>query len=135
MSRLAILAAILTASSLAACAPGYDEPISPRALMRFNSELAGLTPGRAQNCLPLRSTASIVAARGGTLLFREGRTVYATETGGGCAAAADGTYALVTDNFGGSLCSGTVARVVDLTAQGMLRGTCVLGDFTPYRRP
>jgi len=134
MSRLAILAS-LTAIGLAGCAPGYDEQMSPRALMRFNSELAGLTPGPSQNCLPPRSSATIVAARGGTLLFREGRMVYANETRGGCAAAADNSYALVTNNFGGSaLCSGTLARVVDLTAGGMVRGSCVLGDFTPYRR-
>ncbi len=136
MSRLAILVTALAASGLAACAPGYEEPTSPRALMRFNSELAGLIPGRPQSCLPPRSTASVVAARGGTLLFRDGGMVYASATRGGCAAAADNSYALVTNNFGtGSLCNGTVAQVVDLTAGGILKGSCVLGDFTPYRRP
>lgn len=133
MSRLLPLAAVVVA--LAACAPGYDERISPRAAMRFDAELAGLSPGRPQNCLPLRSNASIVAARGETLLFREGRMVYANATSGGCGALADSQYALVTDNFTGALCSGTVARVVDLSASGQYRGTCVLGDFTPYRRP
>ncbi len=133
MSRLVILS-VLTAG-LSACAPGYNEPTSPRALMRFNSELAGLIPGRPQSCLPPRSTASVVAARGGTLLFRDGGMVYANATRGGCAAAADNRYALVTKNFGtGSLCSGTLAQVVDLTAGGIQRGSCVLGDFTPYRR-
>ena len=134
MPRLIILA-ILTAG-LAGCAPGYDEPTSTRAAMRFDSELAGLIPGRSQTCLPPGSTASLVAARGETLLFREGRTVYANKTRGGCAEAADNSYALVTKNFGsGALCSGTFAQVVDLTAGGFLRGSCVLGDFTPYRRP
>ena len=134
MSRLIILA-VLT-SGLSACAPGYEEPISTRAAMRFDSELAGLIPGRPQSCLPPRSTASIVAAREGTLLFREGRMVYANATRGGCAAAADNRYALVTKNFGsGALCNGTFAQVVDLTAGGFVRGNCVLGDFTPYRRP
>ena len=135
MSRLLILAAACAASGLAACAPGANEPISTRAAMRFDSELAGLTPGRPQNCLPLRSTASIVAARGGTLLFREGRMVYANKTSGGCDDVANQSYTLVTDNFTGAMCSGTLARVVDLNTGGMLHGTCVLGDFTPYRRP
>jgi len=134
MSRFIILS-LFSAVGLAACAPGYDEPISPRAAMRFDSELAGLTPGRRQSCLPPRSTASIVAARNGVLLFREGRTVYANATRGGCAEAADHNYTLVTKNFsGGALCSGTFAHVVDLTANGAVRGSCVLGDFTPYRR-
>lgn len=135
MSRLAILVAALTVSTLTACAPGVEEPTTSRAAMRFNAELAGLVPGRPQNCLPLRSSASVVAARGKTLLFREGRMVYASETSGGCAAAADSQYALVTENFSGSLCSGTLARVVDLNSSGSLRGTCMIGDFTPYRRP
>lgn len=134
MSRLNILA-ILTVG-IAGCAPGYDEPIPTRAAIRFDSELAGLTPGRSQTCLPPRSTASVVAARGDTLLFREGRTVYANKTRGDCAEAADSNYALVTKNFGiGALCNGTFAQVVDLTAGGIIRGSCVLGDFTPYRRP
>ena len=134
MVRLIILSS-LTAIGLAACTPGYNEPMSQRAAMRFDSELAGLSPGRRQTCLPPRSTASVVAARGGVLLFREGRTVYANETRGGCAEAADHNYTLVTRNFGGGgLCSGTFAQVVDLTANGAVRGACVLGDFTPYRR-
>ena len=134
MMRLIFLTSF-TAIGLAACAPGYNEPISQRAAMRFDSELAGLIPGRPQTCLPPRSTASVVAARGGILLFREGRTVYANATRGGCAEAADHNYTLVTKNFSGSaLCSGTFAHVVDLTANGAVRGACVLGDFTPYRR-
>jgi hypothetical protein len=151
MSRLVILAAALAASGLAACAPGAEAPVSPRASMRFDSELAGLTPGRPQNCLPLRSSATIVAARGGILLFREGRMVYANKTTGGCDDIANQSYSLVTDNFTGALCSGTVARVVDLNTGGLFRGpvaravdlnaggtlhgTCVLGEFTPYRKP
>jgi hypothetical protein len=133
MLRIIILAS-LTAAGLAACAPGYNEPISQRAAMRFETELAGLAPGRRQSCLPPRSTASFVAARDGVLLFREGRTVYANNSRGGCAEAADGRYALVTRNFSGTLCNGTFAQVVDLGAHGVIRGTCVLGDFTPYRR-
>lgn len=135
MLRVIILTS-LTAAALAACAPGYDAPMSQRAAMRFDSELAGLIPGRPQSCLPPRSTASIVAERNGILLFREGRTVYANATRGGCADAADHNFTLVTKNFsGGSLCSGTFAHVVGLTANGAIRGACVLGHFTPYRRP
>jgi hypothetical protein len=110
--------------------------MAQRAAMRFDSELAGLIPGRPQSCLPPRSSASIVAERNGVLLFREGRMVYANATRGGCEDAADHNFTLVTKNFNGSsLCSGTFAHVVDLTANGAIRGACVLGDFTPYRRP
>ena len=132
MSRLLIAA--VAASGLAACAPVYDAEMDQRAAARFNAEIAGMAAGRPQNCLPPRSTANVVAARGPTLLFREGNAVWANETSGGCAAVADRQYALVTENFSGALCRGSLAKVVDLTAGGMIRGTCVLGDFTPFRR-
>ena len=134
MSRLFIVA--LAASGLAACAPGYDLDRSQHAAMQFDAELAGLVPGRPMNCLPPRSSANVVAARGGVLLFREGHMVYANDTTGGCEDLADSHYAMVSENYGtGAMCRGTLAKVVDLTAGGLLRGTCVLGDFTPYRRP
>lgn len=134
MSRLLIVA--FAAIGLAACTPGYDLERSQRAAMKFDAELAGLVPGPTQSCLPSRSTANVVATRNGVLLFREGRTVYANSTTGGCDELADSQYALVTDTHGvGSLCSGTMARVVDLSAGGSLRGVCTLGEFTRYRRP
>ena len=51
----------------------------------------------------------------------------------GATTLADQSYTLVTDNFTGADVQRHVARVVDLNTGGMLRGTCVLGDFTPYR--
>jgi hypothetical protein len=60
--------------------------------------------------------------------------VYANATRGDCSEAADGRYALLTKSFSGALCSGTFTQVVDLSAQGAIRGSCVLGEFTPYRR-
>ena len=132
MSRLTILTA---AALLAGCSYGYDQPVSQRSAMKFDAELAGLIPGRPQNCLSNLRSSNIVAERGGTLLFRDGSTVYANDTGGGCAGLLANNYTLVTDNFGGALCQGTLARVVDLTSNGTIRGSCMLGKFTPYRRP
>ncbi len=133
MSRLMILAAATTA--LVGCSYGYDQPMAQRSAMKFDAELAGLVPGQPQNCLSNVRTNNIVAERGGTLLFRDGTTVYANETGGGCEGLVSNNYTLVTENFGSALCRGSLARVVDLTSNGITRGTCVLGQFTPYRRP
>ena len=135
MSRL-LIAATLAAGSLAACNPVYDVERSRAAAMRFDAELAGLAAGPSRSCLPPRTQANVVAARDGVLLFRDGRTVYANQTSGGCEDIADMQYALVTENFGsGGLCRGSLAKVVDLTSGGLLRGTCILGDFRAYRRP
>jgi hypothetical protein len=136
MSRPLLLLTSLAACGLASCGPVIEPAVSPRAAMRFDAELAGLSPGRPQHCLPPRSTANVVAARGRTLLFREGRMVYANETSGGCSVMADDPHlTLVTESFGSGLCSGSFAKVVDLQSQGMIRGVCALGEFTPYRRP
>jgi hypothetical protein len=136
MSRPLLLLTSLAACGLASCGTGIEPAVSPRAAMKFDAELAGLTPGRPQHCLPPRSTANVVAARGNTLLFREGRMVYANETNGGCSALGDEPdLTLVTESFGSALCSGSFTKVVDLHSQGMIRGVCVLGEFTPYRRP
>ena len=132
MSRLLIATAL--AAGVAACAPMHDVEGERRAAMKFDAELAGLAAGPVQSCLPSNSRATVVAARGPVLLFREGRMVYANDTTGGCASAADGYDTLVTENFGGSLCRGSLAKVVDIRAGGVVRGTCVLGDFRPYRR-
>jgi hypothetical protein len=133
MSRL-LIAAVL-AAGVAACAPMHDVEGERRAAAKFDAELAGLGAGPPLSCLPSNSRATVVAARGPTLLFREGRRVYANETSGGCASLADGHDTLVTENFGGSLCRGSLAKVVDLRAGGVIRGTCVLGDFRSFRRP
>jgi hypothetical protein len=137
MSRSILLAIAVAATGLGACVPGYEEPVLPRDAMRFDAELVGLAPGKPQSCLPPRSSANVVAARGRTLLFRDGPTVYANETSGGCSALADRHYTMVTESFGGDdgLCRGSWVKVVDLRAAGSLRGSCVLGDFTPFRRP
>ena len=133
MSRL--LTAAVLAAGVAACAPVHDVKGERRAAAKFDAELAGLVAGPPQSCLPSQSRATVVAARGPILLFREGRMVYANDTSGGCASLANGHDTLVTESFGASLCRGSLAKVVDLQAGGMIRGSCVLGDFRPFRRP
>ncbi len=39
----------------------------------------------------------------------------------------------MTGGAAGAILSGI--KVVDLTSNGTIRGSCVLGKFTPYRRP
>ena len=71
----------------------------------------------------------------GTVVFKNGRTVYRNDfQGGTCSNLGRGDYALVTKTPGSGLCRGDIADVRDLSA-GMSVGSCVLGDFVPYTTP
>ena len=69
-----------------------------------------------------------------TLAFRNvGGNVYVNNVRGGCSGLGSGFYTLVTRSHGTGLCSGDIGQVMDVST-GHFAGTCVLGDFTPYRR-
>lgn len=101
---------------------------------RLEKELAGLTPGKPQNCIHLRDangTQSFENGKG-TLIFRVSRKlVYRNDTQGSC------NYigrdrALVTRIFGSNqLCRGDIAHSADLVA-GFVGGSCAMNDFVPY---
>jgi hypothetical protein len=71
-----------------------------------------------------------------TIAFRNGPgQVYINHMmGGGCPNIASGRNALVTRTSNPSLCRGDIAQVLD-TAARVTIGSCVFGDFVPYRRP
>ena len=129
-----LLTVALAATAIAACAPYEARPVSAREAREFDRALAGRVAGRPQSCLPTHRTSNIMAIRNGAILFRDGSTTYLTQTNGGCDRLADAGYTLVTRNFGSSLCSGTIAQVVDLRT-GTFAGSCAIGEFIPYRRP
>ncbi len=128
-----LLSLALAATGLAACAPYEARPVSAREAREFDEALSGRVAAPSVSCLPAYRTGNFVASRDGAMLFRDGATTYLTQTGGGCDRFSDNGYTLVTESFGGGLCRGTIARVVDLHS-GATVGSCTIGDFTPFRR-
>lgn len=101
---------------------------------RLEKELAGLTPGKPQNCIHLRDangTRSFDNGKG-TILFRVSRKlVYRNDTHGSCNGIGR-DRALITRIFGSSqLCRGDIAHSADLLA-GFTGGSCAMSDFVPY---
>lgn len=95
-------------------------------------DLAGLSPGRPQQCIrKLDSRSSRIY--GDTILFKvSSGLVYRTETSGGCAdREMDDT--LVSRSPTSQFCAGDPAETYDIRA-GLLTGTCTFGRFVPYRR-
>lgn len=121
--------------ALAACTTddGYRSAQAEEARAEVQERLVGYTPAGTRNCLPGRSQASTRVYADGTILVRQGGNLYGQNLGPSCASASDVHTALVTEGTFGSMCSGTIARVVD-SSTGMFRGSCSLGEWTEYEK-
>jgi hypothetical protein len=122
------------AATLSACSTGPQPGPSPQAQRDLQRLLAGKVPGKPIACLPDSSTRNLVVIDDHTVAYKDGRTVYVNNfRGGTCSNLNTGFHALVTRRFGGAdLCSGDIAQVLDTTS-GFIVGSCVMGDFVPYK--
>jgi len=126
---------LLLTAALSACAAGPEPARTAEAEAHLNSLIAGKVPARPIACLPHYSAKDMVVIDDGTIVFRNGRTVYRNDfQGGTCSNLGRGHYALVTKTSGSGLCRGDIAEVSDVSV-GMTVGSCVLGDFVPYTTP
>ena len=117
---------------LAACGPIVPDVRTAKAQTELTRELAGKVAGKAVNCLPQYRSSDMTVIDNNTILFRDGKTIYRNDPAGGCSPLGSGSYALLTHNSLGSLCSGDIARVFD-TSAGLTVGSCSLSEFIPYR--
>ena len=126
---------LATGISLSACAiqnsPAAEKKAASEAV-RLEVALAGRVAGKAQSCLPPRSTNGPESFGETTLLFHSGNVIYRTETSGSCGRAGRDDI-LITQTFSSSLCRGDISRTVDRISQSP-SGSCAMGDFVPYRK-
>lgn len=100
---------------------------------RLDAALAGFTPGTPVTCLPSQDVRGPEAYGENVLLFRVGQNlIFRSTTHGSCRGVGRGET-LITRHYTGRMCSGDIARTANLTT-GIETGSCVLGDFVPYRR-
>lgn len=124
---------ILVTAALAACSTGPQPGRSADAEAHLQQLLAGKTPMQPTSCLPHYRANDMVVIDDNTVVFKNGRTVYRNDfQGGACSNLGRGSYALVTRTSSDSLCRGDIAEVKDLT-NGITVGSCVMGDFVPYK--
>ncbi len=126
---------ILIGSAIASCTTAPPPPArSAEARAELQTLLAGKVAGQPMACLPHYRADNMIVIDDNTIAFRDGKTVYRNDLRSGCARLGNTFYTLVTRRVGGSgLCSGDLAEVVDFSS-GTTVGTCVLGDFVPYRQ-
>lgn len=99
----------------------------------LSKQLAGLTPGKPQNCIQQRGYNDTTRV-GDTILYKFNRSdIYRTDTNGGCFGLRRGD-AIVTRSYTGQFCRGDIIQTVDLVSR-MPSGSCTFGAFTRYRKP
>lgn len=90
--------------------------------------------GEAKSCINMRDIRSQKVVGRSTVIYEMGGNLaYRNDFGGGCVGL-DERDAMITQTPTNQLCRGDIARVADLTA-GIETGSCVFGDFVPYRKP
>lgn len=135
--RLSFLAAACGTALLATStiAVAEKDSYSSRASDKLARALAGRTPGQPVSCIGNSRGSDMQVIDDNTILFREHGTVYVQKPVGGCYGLGHGNYTLVTRISGGNrLCSGQIGDLVDRVS-GYPFGSCVFGEFLPYRKP
>lgn len=131
---LALLAPLLAGCTANAMetSNAQADPLSERDQRRMANLLDGKIPGDPQSCITTRPTtqSSIIGNR--AILYRQGAVVYRNDLDGICPTL-NSDSVLVSQRYGSSqLCSGEIVQVRD-PHSGVSFGSCVLGEFTPYR--
>ena len=132
MKKLLLIAlAGIAGASIAAQSAGELDPRDQDELARALGNRVAGPPTSCVHQRDIRSSRSI----GDSLIVFQGRNnsiVYLNEPRARCAGLTRNS-ALVTRTYSNKLCAGDIAEIVE-PVSGAGFGSCVLGDFTPYRR-
>ncbi len=128
---------VCVAALLGSCAMA-PQPVtrSAKGQRALDMLMAGKVAGPRVSCLPNYNANDMSIIDGRTIAFRvgSGRT-YIVNLSEGCSLLGNGSYALLTKQFGGmGLCRGDIGQVVD-TLNRQTVGSCVIENVTPYIRP
>lgn len=141
MTRLSAIAALAGATlALGSCASSGNQAnadaLTPEQLALLNENLGGKEAGEPVSCLPAGANSlQTIRVSDNILLYRQsGRVVYRNDLRGGCPGLSRDDDVMVFRTFGGQTCRGDIFTLVDRTS-GIRGGSCVLGDFIPYRTP
>jgi hypothetical protein len=121
-----LLPILLLASACAAGGgPGREADLS--------RDLAGRSAGPAEDCVSASPGLALVARDDRTLVYDRGRTIWVNRLAAACPGL-DPMSRLIVETHGARYCRGDRIRALEpgLSIPGPY---CILGSFTPYRRP
>jgi hypothetical protein len=130
MNKLLVISTALLGS---ACMAQLPPPSSPQAESQLADRLGSRMPTQPVSCIRSQNLGSAEWIDEGTLLFRgPAGTLYVNRTRSACPRKGAFSY-IRTRAISSNICSGEIIEVVD-RGGNISRGTCALGDFTPYKR-
>jgi hypothetical protein len=126
---------LVGAAAVASCAPAPPMARTAEAQSHLDHLLTGRVAGPAQSCLSQFRAEDMITIDENTVLFKVGSTYYRNDfRGNGCSNLGRPGSAMVTKSpVGTRFCSGEIVTIND-TVSGMLLGTCLFGEFVPYRK-
>jgi hypothetical protein len=133
MRFIVSLAAIgLIGTAVVAASPAQEKRAAKEAAA-LEKATAGKVAGKPVSCISLsRSRSSQIIGENAIIYRVSSNAFYVNKPVGGCSSLRK-DKTLITRTPGDRLCSGDIARVVDLPL-GFEGGACVLGEFTPYTK-
>jgi hypothetical protein len=130
------LSLLLLGATLAGCAATAEQPTrSASKQEEYQRLIAGKVAGPPVSCLPEYRANDMIVIDESTVVFKQGgNRLYVAHMPGGCSNLGRAPYTMVTRQVGSQgLCRGDIAQIVD-PVNRITVGSCVFGDFTPYRR-
>lgn len=129
---LSLAAVGLLGTAVYAASPAQEARATKEAAA-LEKAIAGKVAGKPVSCISLRDIDRSQIIGENAIIYRiSTNRFYVNKPRGGCPNLRDGR-ALITRIPTDRLCSGDIARVVDVTL-GFEGAACTLGDFTPYTK-
>jgi hypothetical protein len=129
---LSLAAVGLLGTAVYAASPAQEARIAKEEAA-LEKAIAGKVAGKPVSCISLRDVDRSQIIGENAIIYRiSTNRFYVNKPRGGCSNLRDGRT-LITRIPTDRLCSGDIARVVDLTL-GFEGAACTLGDFTPYTK-
>lgn len=129
---------LLLGAVLASCTTGPEPPPTrnPMAEQELQRLLVGKVARPEISCMQSYNTNDMIVIDGRTLAFRRGTgTIYLAHLSQGCELLSpQGTYALLSRQFGTTgTCRGDIQQVIDTTNR-ITVGSCTIASIVPYVR-
>jgi hypothetical protein len=126
---------LLIGGLVTSCAAGPPQPVaSPKQQLAAQRILQGKVAGRPMDCISSFTANDMTWLDRSTVAFKRGsKLVYVNHFNGGCDNYG-GRYAMVTRQVTSQMCRGDIVQLIDPVAH-YPAGSCVFGDFIPYRTP
>ncbi len=130
-----ILPLLFLGGFVGSCAAGPPQPTaSPKQQMAAQRLLQGKVAGPPVGCISTIRANDMRWLDASTVAFKQGSNlVYVNHFNGGCDNYGE-RYAMVTRQVTSQMCRGDIVQLIDPVAH-YPAGSCVFGDFIPYRTP